>query len=201
MEKTKVVRRRAPGGGRKPQGVTRKVSLTLTEAEWATLEASAGTVAAYIKQQLAAVPAAPVPEPAHSRSHSVLPADNPAAERAPRVPVALDRRRVSEAIQMAASAAKRAGAPVPDEDVAAAEQQLLELLYPKSAEHAQLAVLHQYVCPATGKRFGSADKLLRALAPQALQWPANERARKRVNQLAGQLSQARKETMTIGQIR
>lgn len=190
MENIEVVRRRAPGGGRKPQGITKKVSLTLTEAEWAALEASAETVAAYIKQQLAAVPAAPAPEPTQARSNSVLPADNPAAERAPRVPVALDRRRVSEAIQMAASGAERAGAPVPDEDVAAAEQQLLELLYPKGAEHAQLAVLHQYVCPATGKRFGSADKLLRALAPKALQWPANERARKRLTDLSKSRQQA-----------
>jgi hypothetical protein len=39
-----------PGAGRKPQGITRKVSLTLTKEEWKMIEESgAPTVAAFIK--------------------------------------------------------------------------------------------------------------------------------------------------------
>ena len=38
-----------PGAGRKPQGITKKVSITLTAEEWRVIEESGTTVAAFIK--------------------------------------------------------------------------------------------------------------------------------------------------------
>ncbi|WP_101809501.1 hypothetical protein [Paenibacillus pasadenensis] len=183
-EMEKIKRKRAPGAGRKPQGITRKVSLTLTEDEWAQIEALGfSTLSTYIKQQLATSETAPtVPHPSTAHTNFVFPDHNPPADRAARVPVALDRREIAFTLRSAANEAKRAGTPVSDEDVAEAEQRILNMLFPKGSEHAQLAVLHQYICPATGKRYGSAYKMLLALVPQALQWPAYDRARKEASQ-------------------
>jgi hypothetical protein len=45
-----------PGAGRKPEGITKKVSLTLTEDEWKRIELSGEpTVAAFIKSLMSEI--------------------------------------------------------------------------------------------------------------------------------------------------
>lgn len=183
-------RKRAPGAGRKPQGVTRKVSLTLTEEEWETLDTYPGTIAAYIKESIQQKPMASDEKKSET---FIYPAENPALFKVPKVSVQMDREFISHIIKIEVAELKRNDEELPsEEDIKRTEEMMLNLLVPKGSNYAQLAVLNQYICPHTNKRFGSAEKMVRAMLPSALKWPANERYRKKVLAISKERAQAPK---------
>lgn len=183
-------RKRAPGAGRKPQGVTRKVSLTLTEEEWEILDTYPGTIAAYIKEF---IQQKPVVNKTEKSDDFIYPAENPELSKTPKVSVRMDREFISHLIQIEVTELKRNGEELPpEEDIKRAEEKMLNLLCPREFNYAQIAVLNQYICPHTNKRFGSVEKMVRAMVPKALTWPANERYRKELAALAKERAQAPK---------
>lgn len=126
------------GAGRKAQGVTRKVSLTLAPEEWAQIEASGLTVAAFLKQLMGQPP------------------------EADREPVGYLRRHVEERWRIYLDMSETEYAPEAVENAKAA---MFRIMFPAGADAAHVRTKEQYECPFTGKRFGSMDALVKAAIP------------------------------------
>lgn len=131
------------GAGRKAQGETRKVSLTLTTEEWTQIKKSGLTVAAFLKRLIhGQAEAPPVTEPNDYPRHYV-------------------EERWETHLRMADD--------LPSTDVLeAAKDALMRNLYPRGTEYAVVRTHEQYECPFTGKRFGSMNTLVKAAIPHLL---------------------------------
>lgn len=130
------------GAGRKAQGVTRKVSLTLDPEEWAQIEASGLTVAAFLKQHMGGQPS-----------------------EADRQPVGYLRRHVEERWHIYLNNSETEHAP---EAVESAKAAMFRIMFPAGADAAHVRTKEQYECPFTGKRFGSMDALVKAAIPHLI---------------------------------
>lgn len=130
------------GAGRKAQGVTRKVSLTLTEVEWAQIKESGLTVAAFLKRLMYRQTEAPAAKPSGYPRRL-------AEERWQNYLMNNEQQYATEVIE-------------------AAQQSFYNILFPQGAETAQVKTKTQYECPFTGKRFGSMDALVKAAIPYLL---------------------------------
>ncbi|GAB7057709.1 MULTISPECIES: hypothetical protein [unclassified Paenibacillus] len=141
------------GAGRKAQGNTLKVSLTLTEAEWVQIQQSGLTVAAFLKRLL------------HGQ------AEAPAAK-----PTGYPRRHAEERWQNYLKNNEQQDAT---KVIEAAQQSFYNILFPQGAETAQVKTKTQYECPFTGKRFGSMDALAKAAIPYLLKSAGHDLRHKR----------------------
>lgn len=155
-------------GGRPRQGITKKVSLTLTEEEWVELEAFQ-TVAAFIKDKLAPAPE-PIPEPISEPSSR--PHDNFLEQHA------LSKSNVEERFNIAIRFGLEKDHPYTSEMIADVKQSIYRSLFPNDAEFVNVETKTQYVCPFTHKRFGSIDKLVENAVPLLLSWKLADEQRK-----------------------
>ncbi len=131
------------GAGRKAIGITRKVSLTLSEEEWAELEASGKTLSAFFRDVIRQPPTVSEPEPVKES-------------------VAYERRHVEERWDIYLRNTEQQPSP---EVIEKAKDATFCLLFPDGENVAKVETKTQYVCPFTGKRFGSMDALVRAAIP------------------------------------
>lgn len=186
--------------GRPSLGITKKVSLTLTEEEWAEIEASGQTVAAFLKEYI--------------QKPSVAEAAPHRDEQKQEIEVAFLQERIREWEDRYAHLAEEIGAlqvelkreqnksnlnsnmtragmeerweihlrnldEVPPADIIeAAKASMYSNLFPKNAVNAVVRTHQQYECPFTGKRFGSMDKLVRAAIPRLIERKISEKERK-----------------------
>ncbi|MEC0373334.1 hypothetical protein, partial [Paenibacillus chibensis] len=154
--------RQPVGRGRPSLGITKKVSLTLTESEWAEIEASSLTVAAFLKERMKKAPVAEV-EPVAPEATD------------PKEPVNYPRRYVEERWEIHLRNAEESPAA---DIIEAAKASMFGILFPKNAENAVVRTHQQYECPFTGKRYGSMDKLVRTAIPYLIERKTAEKAHK-----------------------
>ncbi|MDU5947216.1 MAG: hypothetical protein E6Z15_09085 [Paenibacillus macerans] len=128
------------GAGRKAIGLTRKVSLTLSEEEWAELEASGKTLSAFFRDLIR----------------------QPTDSEPDKESVVYERRHAEERWEIYL----RTTEPQPSSEVIEkAKDATFRLLFPNGENMARVETKTQYICPFTGKRFGSMDALVRAAIP------------------------------------
>lgn len=150
--------------GRPSLGITKKVSLTLTEEEWAEIEGTGGTVAAFLKDKMKQN----VPEVTGVRLQRT-------EWESERTPVAYS---LSQAEERWNIYLQFSNELLPDGDIIdAAKQSMFQILYPNQVENVFVETREQYVCPFTGKRFGSMDKLVSAAIPTIIQWAIAKKRR------------------------
>jgi hypothetical protein len=135
------------GAGRKAIGITRKVSLTLSEEEWAELNMSGKTPSAFFRD-LIRLPPPTVPEPEPVK-----------------VSVPFERRQAEERWEIYIRNTEQQPSP---EVIEKAQAATFRLLFPNGENVAKVETKTQYVCPFTGKRFGSMDALVRAAIPHLI---------------------------------
>lgn len=146
--------------GRPALGITKKVSLTLTEREWAEIEASGLTVAAFLKEHMKEKPVAEAEPIAHTSS--------------PKEPVSYPRRYAEERWEIYLSSLEEAP---PADVIEAAKTSMFKNLYPNDAENVVVRTREQYECPFTGKRYSSVDKLIRAAIPHLIESTISDKKR------------------------
>lgn len=147
---------RREGAGRKAQGITRKVSLTLTEEQWNQIEASREpTVAAYIQGLMNKVTSI------RNETDSIYEIGNLKHNEHQVV----NRKDVEEYWSIFASFEESAAPEVLEK----ARESFLRVLYPKGEDTAQIEVKPNFVCPFTGKRFGSVKAMIKAAVPHLVQ--------------------------------
>ncbi|MED4599673.1 hypothetical protein P9314_03005 [Paenibacillus validus] len=140
------------GAGRKAQGITRKVSLTLTEEQWNQIESSGEpTVAAYIQSLMYKV----TPIIKETKIHSESSNTNH------REYQGLKRKEAEEYWSIFANFEESAAPEV----LEGARAVFLRVLFPMGVESAQLEVKPNFICPFTGKRFGSVKAMIKAAVP------------------------------------
>lgn len=167
------------GAGRKAQGITRKVSLTLTAEEWAQIESSGKTVAAFLrelmqrpKQSNDDVMVAYWKEEAKRYEREVL----KEAEKVGRLQYQLERsiqnqkverltRRDVEQLWMICS---EKYSDKPAEALEEAKDALFRNLFRTDDDLSEIKTQPQYICPFTGKRFGSPSSLVRTAIPRLI---------------------------------
>ncbi|SEP33602.1 hypothetical protein [Paenibacillus sp. OK076] len=147
--------------GRPAQGITKKVSLTLSEEEWDEIEQSGMTYGAFVKDRMnkarkaAALETSPAPQP-------------------PITQFERERRSVDYPRQYAEERwdihQRLSDEEVPPDVIEAAKKSMYKVLYPNQAENAVLETRDQYICPFTGKRFSTMDKLVGSAIPTLIQW-------------------------------
>lgn len=166
------------GAGRKPQGITRKVSLTLTEDEWAKIENSGGTVAAFLRELMQhskqgdedmAVfwkeEAERIRKDALEKSNEIARLKceleksnlNQSEER-------LTKREVEELWKIHLGKGGQ-NTPAALEE---AHDALIRNLFPNRGDITEIKTIPQYICPFSGKRFGSPSSLIRAAIPRLI---------------------------------
>ncbi|MCM3079589.1 hypothetical protein [Brevibacillus invocatus] len=165
------------GAGRKPQGITRKVSLTLTEDEWAKIENSGGTVATFLRELMLHSQgeedmAAFSKEEAERNRKDALEKSNEVA----RLKYELDnsnlnqnaerltRRDVEELWQIHMGK----GDQYTPASLEEAYDALIRNLFPSGGDLTEIKTIPQYICPFSGKRFGSPSSLIRAAIPRLI---------------------------------
>ncbi|WP_190944958.1 hypothetical protein [Paenibacillus sp. UASWS1643] len=163
--------------GRPPQGITKKVSLTLTEEEWHEIDQSGKTVAAFLKNKMKKNVPVPIlvqrPEWKQERN-----------------PVTYPRRHAEEQWDVHWRFSDK---PLPPDDIIeAAKQSMYQILFPDQAENAVVETRDQYVCPFTGKRFGSMDKLVSSAIPTLVQWAIAKKRRDAERQAAKEREKGQK---------
>lgn len=137
--------------GRPSQGITKKVSLTLTKEEWSEIENSGKTVAAFLKDKMENQP-----------DVSLRP-----ELKTQRIPISYPRPLAEECWD---NYLERTDERLPSDIIDAAKESMFQVLYPNQAENVIVEVKEQYICPFTGKRFGSMDKLVSTAIPTLIQW-------------------------------
>ncbi|MNW41176.1 hypothetical protein D3C74_183060 [compost metagenome] len=144
------------GAGRKAQGITRKVSLTLTEEQWSQIEASGEpTVAAYIQCLMNGVTSI------KSEGISVYETGNFNHGEHQLV----NRKEVEEFWSIFASFEESTAPEVLEK----ARESFLRVLFPEGGDIAQVQIKPNFVCPFTGKRFGSVKAMIKAAVPHLVQ--------------------------------
>lgn len=149
-------------GGRPKQGITKKVSLTLTEEEWGQVEAFPN-VAAFIKKKL---------------TPALEPSSKPASQETLFEQYALSKSNVEERFNIVIRFGLEKDHPYTSEMIADVKQTIFRSLFPKDAELVSIETKTQYVCPFTNKRFGSIDKLVENSVPLLLRWRLADEERK-----------------------
>lgn len=168
------------GAGRKAQGITRKVSLTLTTEEWAQIDDFDGTVAAFLRQQMqqqkqkadGMVPAF-WKQDAEKYLREVLQLTdeitvlNQELERSNQKQNVdrLTRRDVERLWQVHLEK----GEQHTPEALEEAYNSLIRQLFPSDGNLTEIKTQPQYICPFTNKRFGSPDSLVRAAIPKLIE--------------------------------
>ncbi|WP_197081084.1 hypothetical protein [Gordoniibacillus kamchatkensis] len=115
----------------------------MSEDEWAELEASGKTLSAFFRD-LMRLPTAP--EPVKEK-------------------VAYERRHAEERWQIYLRTTEQQPSP---EVIEKAKDATFRLLFPDGENVAKVETKTQYICPFTGKRFGSMDALVRAAIPHLI---------------------------------
>lgn len=151
--------------GRPSQGITKKVSLTLTKEEWDEIKQSGQTVATFLKNKMKT----PVPPDLSSLSPAI------AQWERDRDPVDYPQRYAEERWDIYLQFSDETLPP--DEIIEAAKQSMYKVLYPNQTENAIVETREQYVCPFTGKRFASMDKLVASAIPTLIQWAIAQQRR------------------------
>lgn len=147
--------------GRPSLGITKKVSLTLTESEWAEIESSGLTVAAFLKERM--------------KKTSVAEAQSVAPVTDPKDPVNYLRCYLDERWEIYLRNTEDVH---PADIIEAAKASMYGILFPKNAENTVVRTHQQYECPFTGKRYGSMDKLVRAAIPYLIERKIAEKKHK-----------------------
>ncbi|MBD7971399.1 hypothetical protein [Paenibacillus gallinarum] len=137
--------------GRPSQGITKKVSLTLTIEEWTEIEDSGKTVAAFLKDKMKKQPDVTLSPESKTQ----------------RIPIFYPRPLAEECWD---TYLERTDEQLPSDIIDAAKESMFQILYPNQAENVIVEVKEQYICPFTGKRFGSMDKLVSTAIPTLIQW-------------------------------
>lgn len=164
------------GRGRPSLGITKKVSLTLTESEWAEIEATGLTVAAFLKENMKkmtipednGILAVPTPPEERAEAHAQMKEyiRRYKAENKTNAKTGCPRRYVDERWEIYLRNIEEAP---PADIIEAAKESMYNIMYPKGAETAVVRTHEQFECPFTGKRYGSMDKLIRAAIPHLIQ--------------------------------
>ena len=164
--------------GRPSLGITKKVSLTLTESEWAKIEASGLTVAAFLKASMknASIPnddgilAVPIPPEQRAHAHETMKEYiRRFRESEIEATASYPRSYVEERWDIYLSGLRIESEELPPDDIIeAAKTSMFNIMYPTGTENAVVQTHQQYECPFTGKRFGSMDKLVRAAIPHLI---------------------------------
>ncbi|MFS0728344.1 hypothetical protein [Paenibacillus sp. 1P07SE] len=137
--------------GRPAEGITKKKSLTLTESEWAIVE-QYDTIAAFVKAALK-------PQLA-TQATTLHPSDNRQFADYPK----------HEVDSCWKTYLRFSEDPPPSEEVIEqAQEAMYRVLYPNGSEQPAVEVKAQYICPFSGKRFGSVHKMVQAAIPRLLQ--------------------------------
>ncbi|RED76128.1 hypothetical protein [Cohnella phaseoli] len=145
-------------GGRPRQGITKKVSLTLTEEEWSKLEGFSN-VAAFIKEQLNPVPIFPS-DPSVNNLGNLNSIDW----------YDMSKAAVEYRFNTTVKYGLEKDHPYTAEMIADVKNSIFRSLFPKDAEVVTIETKTQYICPFTNKRFGSIDKLVENAVPLLLRW-------------------------------
>ena len=150
------------GAGRKAQGITRKVSLTLSAEEWERIEASGEhTIAAYLQSLMNKV--TPIKEEADGKAEKGY--YNQSKVNYNKIALSLSRREAEEYWTIFARDEESAAPEIVD----GARAIFLRVMFPNNAETASLEVKPNFVCPFTGKRFGSTKALIKAAVPHLVE--------------------------------
>lgn len=166
------------GAGRKPQGITRKVSLTLTEDEWTKIENSGGTVATFLrelmqqpKQSDEDMAAFWKEEAERNRKDALEKAKEVARLKCEleksnlnQIAERLTRRDVEELWKLHLD---KGGQNTPA-SLEEAYDALIRNLFPSGGDITEIKTIPQYICPFSGKRFGSPSSLIRAAIPRLI---------------------------------
>lgn len=163
-----------PGAGKKKQGITRKVSLTLTEEEWKQIDESGEpTVAATIKQLMKQVTEIKQENEQLKKQVTQIKQSKKEPLNQGTEIIPIDHQR-----QMEKAYAEEIWSIILDveedlpkdpEVIQDAKKSFYDLLFPDGSEKMELKTLPQYVCPLSNKRFGSPDKLIRSAIPRLIQ--------------------------------
>ena len=135
--------------GRPAIGITKKVSITLTEAEWAEIAASGLTIGAFLRERMRDM---------KDTNH-------------------FPRRYFEEYWKMYLRGSDVPGEAT-EEILHEAKEKLIRNLYRKDTDDLSIRTKVQFECPFTGKRYGSAEKLVRAAIPHLVQSVIAEKKRK-----------------------
>lgn len=155
--------------GRPAHGITKKVSLTLSEEDWNEIEQSGMTYGAFVKDRMkkaktaAALEVSPAPQPPITQFERE------------RRSVDYPRRYAEERWDIHLRLSDEE--PPPDDVLEAAKKSMYKVLYPNQAENAVLETRDQFICPFTGKRFSSMDKLVGSAIPTLIQWASAQQRR------------------------
>lgn len=167
------------GAGRKAQGITRKVSLTLTAEEWAQIHEFDGTVADFLRQlmqQPKQITNGMVPEfwkeDAEKYRREVLQLTGEIAVLKQEFEKSnqnqnvdrLTRRDVEQLWQIHLEK----GEQHTPEALEEAHGALIRNLFPSGGDLTEIKTQPQYVCPFTNKRFSSPSSLVRAAIPERI---------------------------------
>lgn len=143
--------------GRPRLGLTKKVSLTLTEDEWAKIDASEMTVAAFLKEKM----------------HAEKTQEFAGMVREAAAPYAGDSKETGFKRKYADEYWKRAVDEYQDqydsEVFEEAYKSLVNTLFPKQSDIAITNTKIQYECPFTNKKFGSINNLIKNAIPYLLE--------------------------------
>lgn len=148
--------------GRPSLGITKKVSLTMTEDQWTEIEASGLTVAAFLKECMKSIPKAETEPTAVATVDGEQPVSYQRRYAEERWDIYL--RNIEEQPQVGI--------------IEAAKESMFRIMYPDGLENAVVRTIEQYECPFTGKRFGSMDKLVRAAIPHLINRATNNNKHK-----------------------
>lgn len=169
------------GAGRKAEGITRKVSLTLTGGEWARIDAAGGTVAAFLRELMQEQKGFLDPDMQSFWKERLVESEQRCSELLQQLDVLerkfeksnsnqnverLTRRQVDELWEICTR--DETGQHTP-EALIEAKESLFRILFPSGVDQTEIATQPQYICPFTNKRFSSPDKLIRAAIPRLIE--------------------------------
>ena len=115
--------------GRPSQGITKKVSLTLTKEEWTEIEDSGKTVAAFLKDKMKQLDVTLRPEWETQRN-----------------PISYPRPLAEEHWDTYLDCSDE---HLPSDIIDAAKESMYQILYPNQAENIVVETREQYICPLT----------------------------------------------------
>jgi hypothetical protein len=153
MEELIMTQKEKHAGGRPKQGITKKVSLTLTADEWAELESSGKTPAAFLKDKM------------HNKPETVMPALTIPITQPYSIPDYHYRYAMGQWRMAVTEYASKYDHLVFEE----VQKSLFKILFPNQSDIAITKIKIQYECPFTGKRFGSIDALIKNAIPFLLE--------------------------------
>jgi hypothetical protein len=145
-----VTQKEKHAGGRPKQGFTKKVSLTLTADEWAEIESSGKTPAAFLKDKM------------HNKPEIVImPALTIPITQPSNIPDYHYRYAMEQWSKAVAEYESNYDHLIFEE----VQKNLFKTLFPNQSDIAITKIKIQYECPFTGKRFGSLDTLIKNAIP------------------------------------